>query len=82
MMKTIIKLALTMILIAISIVVIAVIGSIAVLYGAMYLLIAMINYGTEPVLITTAGVIAFVLLVIVIRKAIKHRRKKVYIYGR
>lgn len=81
-MKTIIKWLLTIILVAISIAGVAIVASMAVLYGAMYLLIAMVNYGTQPVLITVAGTIGFILLIIIIRKAINHRRKKVYKYGR
>lgn len=77
MAKSIIKWIFTILATLASIIVIAILATMALLYASMYMIVAMVQYGTQPVLITVAGTIAFILLIIVIRMIIK-RRKKVY----
>lgn len=77
MVKSIIKWMFAMLAMLASIIVIAILATMALLYASMYMVVAMVQYGTQPVLITVAGAIAFILLIIAIRMIIK-RRKKVY----
>lgn len=76
-MRTIIKWVATLIFWAVTLFAAAFIGAMVVLYGSMYMIVAMVMYGTQTVFIATASIIALILLVILIRKVIK-RRKRVY----
>lgn len=62
--------------IGISILVIGAIGGYLVLIALMYMIIAMVVYGTIPVFIAVAGFITIVLTVTLIVKI--RRRKRIY----
>lgn len=81
---TIIKWLAWMILAVATIAVVGTIGALIVLYGSMYMIVAMIQYGTDTVMQVVFGVFAAITALIIIRWLIKrHNRRKVYkIHGR